>query len=664
LSIDGDEAIIHRMLPDLNRRRMMDLFSGKGLKSFKVIFVILVSLILISFALTQEKEEEYEKIDSSACLDCHEMGKHDTLIEEDLSHSIHEGFACLDCHIDKGTIPHKEKPGFSVACDGCGSCHQEAKEEYGFHGRMSAEECRDIPTCADCHGDHDVLPSSVKLSKTNPANLPQTCGKCHENINLIKKYQILIEHPIQVYENSVHGKAVKGGIGVAATCNDCHSTGGTAHKILSPGDPESTINHFNIPKTCGKCHERIEKDFWEGIHGQMVARGETDAPVCTTCHGEHGIISPSDPRSPVSKVRVAEATCSPCHESITLTEKYGLPTGRLTSFIDSYHGLKTKAGDTYVANCASCHGEHKILPSTDPKSSIYPANLQKTCGECHPGISAALASTPIHGIGGKGLQTKAAEIVKNIYIIAIIVIIGLMAIHWIIDLIRQIILVTKKPQVRRMRTGELWQHTLLTVSFIVLVITGFALRFDQSWLTKLFFGWRHGFELRGVIHRVAAVVLIFVTIWHFFYIFTRRGRTFLKDMMPKFYDFRDFIQRILFNLGLSKKTPAFKQFSYIEKAEYWALIWGTVVMIITGILLWFDNYFVQFLPKGVLDVALVVHYYEAILATLAIAIWHLWSTVFNPKVYPMNPSWLTGKMPRDMFEHEHPEASAEEIREI
>ena len=84
-------------------------------------------------------------------------------------------------------------------------------------------------------------------------------------------------------------------------------------------------------------------------------------------------------------------------------------------------------------------------------------------------------------------------------------------------------------------------------------------------------------------------------------------------------------------------------------------------MIITGILLWFDNYFVQFLPKGFLDVALVIHYYEAILASLAIAIWHLYSTIFSPQVYPMNPSWLTGKMPEDMFKHEHPEAETEEI---
>ena len=91
------------------------------------------------------------------------------------------------------------------------------------------------------------------------------------------------------------------------------------------------------------------------------------------------------------------------------------------------------------------------------------------------------------------------------------------------------------------------------------------------------------------------------------------------------------------------------------------MLWGNAVMIITGLLLWFDNYFISLLPHGSLDVALVIHYYEAILASLAILIWHLYSTVFNPHVYPMNPSWITGKMPRDMFVHEHPDAEIEEL---
>ena len=599
--------------------------------------------------------EDYEDIDSDACHDCHDTSIHKSVIQEDLSLSIHDDLECQDCHSDVMTYPHKLDPDFMVGCEGCRNCHEDQSDEYQAHGHEDVGECGGIPTCAECHGDHDILPPDVKLSKVHPTNLPQTCGQCHENLDIIKEYHLLRNHPVEMYANSVHGKATIGGIYVAATCDDCHSSGGNSHQIYSPGHPESTINHFNIPKTCGKCHKGVENDFWDGIHGQLVARGETDAPVCTDCHGEHGIISPDDPRSPVSSARVAETTCSPCHESTKLNEKYGLPSGRLTSFVDSYHGLKSKAGDTHVANCASCHGVHRILPSADEHSTVHPSNLKQTCGECHPGISEKLANTSIHGMNGEGLQTSIADIVEKIYIIAIIVIIGSMVLHWLLDLFRQLKLVLKKNQVRRMRLHEVWQHTFLMVSFIALVITGFALRFSDSWISKFFFGWEGGFELRGIAHRYAAVLFIITVIWHTVFLFTKRGRTFLYDMWPRILDFVQFGQRMGFYLGFLKNPPRFGRFGYVEKAEYWALVWGTAVMIITGLLLWFDNYVIQFMPKGALDVALVVHYWEAWLATLAIAIWHLYSTVFSPDVYPMNPSWLTGKMPEDMYAHEHPE---------
>jgi cytochrome b subunit of formate dehydrogenase len=125
-------------------------------------------------------------------------------------------------------------------------------------------------------------------------------------------------------------------------------------------------------------------------------------------------------------------------------------------------------------------------------------------------------------------------------------------------------------------------------------------------------------------------------------------------MIPVSRDFKFFFNRILYNLGLRKRMPCVQRFNYVEKAEYWALVWGTVVMIITGIMLWVDNWFIQFVPKGVLDVALVIHYWEAWLATLAILVWHFYSTIFDPNVYPMNPSWLTGTMPEKMYAHEHP----------
>ncbi len=626
-----------------------------------------LAVLAVGVPAAAQEGEEPEPIDSSACADCHDESKLGSAYVDDLSHSIHEGFACLDCHQDRGTVPHVEQAGFSVGSDGCRSCHDQASEEYVGHGRAAVGGGSDIPHCSDCHGDHDILPSSVKRSHTHPVNLPQTCGKCHENLNITAKYEILIDHPIELYESSVHGKAAKGGVYVAATCNDCHSSEGTAHKILAPGYPESTINHFNIPHTCGKCHRGIENDFWEGIHGKLVARGETDAPVCTNCHGEHGILSPDDPLSPVSSSKVAEMTCAPCHESTVLNEKYGLPAGRLATFIDSYHGLKSKAGDTHVANCASCHGVHRILPSSDPTSTVNPANLQKTCGDCHPGISEEMASRPIHGVG-EGLRTRAADMVENVYLVAIVVIIGLMVLHWLLDLGRHLKnTFDARPQVQRMRMGEVWQHAFLALTFTVLVISGFSLRFDQGFIARFFFGWEGGFQIRGLVHRVAAVLFMATVIWHLLFLSTSRGRSFVADMLPSRNDFSYFLNRILYNLGLRDHEPFIGRFSYVEKAEYWALVWGTVVMIGTGLMLWFDDWFIQFLPKGVLDVSLVVHYWEAWLATLAILVWHMYSTVFNPHVYPMNPSWITGSMPEEMYRHEHPgyfEAAREETENM
>ena len=632
-------------------------------RSIGWIILVLLTICCTSFSSAQDADE-YEPIGSDDCVTCHEESEHGAPFIEEISHSIHDGLECLDCHSDAGTVPHQIGPEFAVGCEGCRDCHEEAAEQYQSHGRAAARSCDDIPQCTDCHGSHEILPSNLKASMTHPVRLPETCGTCHENLDLTAKYDILIDHPIEIYQTSVHGKATQGGVYVAATCNDCHSTGGSAHRILAPGDGDSTINHFNIPKTCGKCHRGIEADFWEGIHGKLVARGETDAPVCTHCHGEHGIISPDDPRSPVSRSRVAEETCSPCHESAVLNEKYGLPSGHLTSFIDSYHGLKSKAGDTHVANCASCHGVHRILPSADATSTINPANLQDTCGACHPGISKKLANKPIHGVSGEGLRTTAADIVAKIYIIAIVVIIGLMVLHWLIDLFGHLrAMMSSRPQIRRMTLNEVWQHLFLTVTFLLLVVSGFALRFSDSWMTRLFFGWEGGFELRGQVHRVSAVLFMFTAVWHTIYVVGhKRGRGFARDMWPTWRDFAQFGRRILHSLGRRKNPPRFGRFSYVEKAEYWALVWGSAIMIVTGLMLWFDNWFIQLLPKGFLDVALVIHYYEAWLATLAIAVWHLYSTVFSPHVYPMNPSWLTGKMPEAMYRHEHPD-HVDEARE-
>ncbi len=585
------------------------------------------------------------------CAACHtgSGGQPAEVSAESLKGSLHEGLSCLDCHGDITELPHPEK----LAPANCAGCHAEEVETYRQHGRAMLGRSDQVPTCGDCHGSHQILAGSDNHSSVSPVNLPATCGKCHEDSTLINDLNIKFKHPIRVYSKSVHGRAMSGGIHTAASCNDCHSTGGNAHHILPPGDVSSTINFFNIPKTCGKCHAAIAQDYAEGIHGQLVARGEVDAPTCTHCHGEHGILPVSDPRSPVSSYRVAEATCTPCHESAFLNEKYDLPSGRLQSFRDSYHGLKSRAGDKLVANCGSCHGAHRILPSSDATSSIAPANLQHTCGQCHPGITAKLAATSIHATA-TGHERGWPHFVKVVYVILIVVVIGGMVVHWLIDLFRQIGAVMKEKQVRRMDADEVVQHAVLALAFTVLVVTGFALRFYDAWWSTWVFGREGGYATRGIIHRSAGVLLLLGGLWHLAFLATRRGRRFLRDMLPGRLDVTQFFQMMKFNLGRSAEHPHFGRFSYVEKAEYWALVWGTVVMGITGLFLWFDNVAVRFFPKGLLDVLLVIHYYEAWLAFLAILIWHMYATVFNPKVYPMNPSWINGLMPERQLKSEHP----------
>jgi cytochrome b subunit of formate dehydrogenase len=230
-----------------------------------------------------------------------------------------------------------------------------------------------------------------------------------------------------------------------------------------------------------------------------------------------------------------------------------------------------------------------------------------------------------------------------------------MLVHWLIDLHKRIRVLNQGKQIVRMQRNELWQHTFLMVTFTILIITGFAFHYSGSWWARMLFGWPGGFVVRRTIHGVAGVVFIGTIVWHLIYLMGQRGRTFLRDIFPRPKDFRQFFHTIAYNLGRRKEPPRFGRFSYIEKAEYWALVWGAAVMTISGVSLWFGIATENLLHVGALGVMLVIHFYEAILAGLAILIWHLYSTIFNPPVYPNNPSWYTGKMPLTMYMGEHPD---------
>jgi cytochrome b subunit of formate dehydrogenase len=458
--------------------------------------------------------------------------------------------------------------------------------------------------------------------------------------------------PFFSYTESVHGRAVAAGSQKAAVCTDCHG----AHEILTASDPKSSIFKFNVPMTCAKCHESVQREFMQSIHGQAIARGNGQAPVCTDCHGIHSIKSHVDPNSSVAAQNLARTTCARCHEGVRLSQEFGFEGRRATTYLASYHGLASRLGSQVVANCASCHGVHNILPSSDPHSTTNRANLVNTCGQCHPGVSEKFVAAKVHVDAPLSADTgsKAVRWIRKFYLSLIAFVIGGMVVHNLIIWRRKAILRRKLEQrlVTRMSTSQRVQHILLFSSFIVLVITGFALKFPDSWFAGLL---GMGEKVRGITHRVAGVILIGVGSYHLFYIFfTKDGRRLIQDFLPIPKDATDVWGTLRYYLGRDTERPAFARFSYAEKAEYWALVWGLMVMAATGIMLWAKISVGNLLPRWWLDVATAIHFYEAVLATLAIVVWHFYQVFFDPDVYPMNWAWWDGKMSFEHYREEHP----------
>lgn len=618
-------------------------------------WIVVIACFTSTVALAAPKAS---RISNEECLACHndatltkdESGKRVSLHVDDpkFKASIHSSFGCIDCHTDIKAFPHEPTPTKPA----CATCHsdQQAAYEHGIHAKAAAAGNTNTAKCQDCHGNvHEVLAASDPKSKVGHNNIPQTCGACHAK-HLVMASSGVSSATVGSYEQSVHGKAVAAGSEKAAVCTDCHGE----HDILSAGDPKSTIFKFNVPQTCAKCHANVTQEFVQSIHGKQIARGNWQAPVCTDCHGIHTIKARNDPNSAVAAANVGN-TCAACHASVKLSAEFGVAGNRVSSYLASYHGMALKVGSATVANCASCHGVHNILPSSDPRSTINHANLAKTCGQCHPGANEMFISIKVHQdeVQRADLGSKVIGFVKSFYVWMIVVVIGGMVLHNLLVFRKKVTLhrLSHPRLVQRMNLTQRIQHLTLLTSFITLVLTGFALRYPSSWLAVIFIN-----ELvRSLIHRCGGVVMIVAGLYHMWYLITRPdGRQFFKHMLPDWKDATDLRDALLYYLGYTEQRPMFRRFSYAEKAEYWALVWGTLVMAGTGLMAWFKVFIGARMPGWWIDVALTIHWYEAVLATLAIIVWHFYAVIFDPDAYPMNFAWFDGRMSLEHYEEEHP----------
>ena len=315
------------------------------------------------------------------CLACHSdsglargNGTPVSVAADTFSKSIHGSLACVDCHADlaKTTdFPHPEK----LQKVQCQTCHEDAVAAYNksVHHAVQGKASGNGSTCISCHGIHDILPAKDPASRTYALNLPKTCAQCHGGQHLAGPAGQIAES----YADSVHGRGLtKSGLLVAANCTSCHGS----HEIRRNTDPESTVNRANVATTCAKCHEGILPEYSKSIHAQQVAHGNTGAAVCSDCHTSHRI---QRHETEAWRLSVIEE-CGTCHVN------------RIATYRDTYHGKVTELGFTRVAACADCHGNHGILPASNPASTVSPHNIVATCRKCHPTANANFAKYDPH----------------------------------------------------------------------------------------------------------------------------------------------------------------------------------------------------------------------------------------------------------------------------
>lgn len=206
------------------------------------------------------------------------------------------------------------------------------------------------------------------------------------------------------------------------------------------------------------------------------------------------------------------------------------------------------------------------------------------------------------------------------------------------------------------------EHLVLMVTFTVLAVTGLAQRFYTA-------GWAEwvilnlgGIEDTRLIHRAFGLLFTLSALYHFGYLayslFVRHSK---PAMVPTLKDVRDVITALRYAFGFIDKPPRFGRFDYRQKFEYWGLIFGSLVIIITGFILAFPLAVTRALPGQVVAAAVEFHGYEATLAVLVIVIWHLYDVIFRPGVFPADTSIFTGKILRKRMLEEHPLEYAELI---
>jgi len=447
----------------------------------------------------------------------------------------------------------------------------------------------------------------------------------------------------------------------------------SCHQDLASTSPDAVSLHDPDPHEvlCGGCHDAERNDHGAGVHGR--GSHQRHAAQCRDCHGTHGVLPSTRSDSSVDALRIVE-TCSRCHSHMGIAALSGVNRSVVATYRESVHGFGEKYGSASVPNCVSCHEFHDIRSVRDPLSPIHVDRIRGTCGKagCHVGATERFARGTVH-VSIRRPDQPLLIIIRYFYLLVIGLVAVAMVAHNILDAAGRLrdrwralkasrAALNSSSDARshepagpsrfhRMSLNHRVQHVVLVILFCLLAATGFALLLPESGLAVL---GPHGadvFHVMGIVHRVAGAMMVAVGVYHaWLMLFTEQGRRDFRDL--RFHakpELGHLLHTVLRGLGRRSGPPAMDRFTYKEKFEYWALLWGAAVMAVTGMVLWSASFW----PKLAGDACRSVHYYEAILAVLSLAVWHFYNVHLRPGLFPMSRCWIDGSISREEMEEEH-----------
>ncbi len=558
---------------------------------------------------------------------------------------------CLSCHRYRGLARPDPKTGLVQLYHVNPNYYESA---LGPHSRLR---------CTDCHEPREV--GIVPHQNVSPVDCARTCHLTSPN-----RAEVRFSHAgiAAMLPWSAHRPAV------LDRCNELLG------EPLRPGQSR-----------CLLCHG--EPTFRHGAQGSL----ELVAPIdrCDACHADqlpldttyafwHVQARTRSARNP----RHLTASCARCHSHTRIHEEFRLPDS-VGSYLASFHGKAMQLGSRTTAVCLDCHvgpmqNVHGMLKHGDPGAPTHPERLGYTCRSpgCHPTAGVRITSAGVHLELARG--EGAEYLIGVLFLLLIVSTFGPSALLQILELL-QLVVGRRDPRHRRRRElaqqllatprgraalcrftpHQRIQHWILAASFTLLVLTGFPIKFaDRPWAEWLVQA-MGGLSVVRSLHRYAGIVLLVGAAGHLIYvtIFAWRrkratGQTWWRTIMAlpmvmNAGDLRQLYHLVKYLLFLEDKRPDAERFSLEEKFEYFGVFWGTVLLGVTGVLMWGNAWFTQYIPGRLLTVAVVVHTFEAFLALLHVGVIHLIGVIFSPAVLPMSPAMFTGITPPDEMADAH-----------